>query len=43
LAERQYLFNRRFDMKAILPRLLHAGATIGPRTEAWLRSAEHSC
>lgn len=43
LAERQYLFNRRYDMKAILPRLLYAGAATGPRTEAWLRSAEDSC
>ncbi len=43
LAERQYLFNRRFDMKAILPRLLRASVTTGPRTEAWLRLAEHSC
>jgi ribosomal protein L37AE/L43A len=43
LAEYQYRFNRRFDLKAILPRLLRAAATTGPRTEAWLRSAEHSC
>jgi transposase-like protein len=43
LAERQYLFNRRYDMKAILPRLLYAGAATGPRTEAWLRAAEDSC
>jgi ribosomal protein L37AE/L43A len=43
LAECQYRFNRRFDLKAILPRLLHAAATTGPRTETWLRVAEYSC
>jgi len=43
LAEYQYRFNRRFDLKAILPRLVRAAATTGPRTEAWLRLAEHSC
>jgi hypothetical protein len=36
-------FNRRFDLKPILPRLLRAAATTGPRNETWLRSAEHSC
>ena len=43
LAECQYRFNRRFDLKAILPRLVRAAATTGPRTETWLRLAEHSC
>jgi transposase-like protein len=43
LAEHQYRFNRRFDIKAIMPRLLRAAATTGPRSEAWLRSAEYSC
>ena len=43
LAECQYRFNRRFDLKAILPRLVRAAALTGPRTEAWLRLAEHSC
>ena len=43
LAECQYRFNRRFDLKAILPRLVRAAAVTGPRTEAWLRLAEHSC
>jgi transposase-like protein len=43
LAEYQYRFNRRFDLKAILPRLLRAAAVTGPRTESWLRLAEHSC
>ena len=43
LAEYQYRFNRRFDLKAILPRLVRAAAATGPRTEAWLRTAEQSC
>lgn len=43
LAECQYRFNRRFDLKALLPRLVRAAATTGPRTETWLRLAEHSC
>lgn len=40
LAEYQYRFNRRFDLQAMLPRLLRAAATTGPRTEIWLRLAE---
>ncbi len=36
LAEYQYRFNRRFDLKAIVPRLLRAAATTAPRSEAWL-------
>jgi ISXO2-like transposase domain len=43
LAECQYRFNRRFDLKAILPRLVHAAVATGPRTESCLRSAEYSC
>jgi len=43
LAEYQYRFNRRADLKAMLPRLLRAAVTTTPRTEAWLRLAEHSC
>ena len=43
LAESQYRFNRRFDLKAIVPRLLRAAVTTGPRTEVWLRLAEYSC
>lgn len=43
LAELQYRFNRRFDLKAILPRLIHASAA----TSAWplwrLRVAEVPC
>ena len=40
LAETQYRFNRRFDLTAILPRLLRAAVTTGKRTEIWLRLAE---
>lgn len=40
LAEVQYRFNRRFDLRSILPRLLFAGVKIGKRTEAWLRHNE---
>ncbi len=40
LAEAQYRFNRRFDLKKMLPRLLYAGAATGKRTEKWLRLAE---
>lgn len=43
LAEYQYRFNRRVDLKTIMPRLLRAAAETGPRPEAWLRAAEHSC
>jgi hypothetical protein len=37
LAEAQYRFNRRFDLSAILRRLLYAAAATGKRTEAALR------
>ena len=40
LAEAQYRFNRRFDLRAILPRLLRACVATGKRTEVWLRLAE---
>jgi Zn ribbon nucleic-acid-binding protein len=40
LAEAQYRFNRRFDLKKMLLRLLHAGVATGKRTEQWLRLAE---
>jgi len=42
LAEYQYRFNRRVDLKAMLPRFLRAAATTSPRPEAWLRLTEHS-
>lgn len=40
LAEFQYRFNRRFDLPAMLPRLLHAAATSVPYPEHRLRLAE---
>jgi Zn ribbon nucleic-acid-binding protein len=40
LAEAQYRFNRRFDLSAMLTRLLYAGARTGSRPEKWLRLAE---
>lgn len=39
LAEVQYRFNRRFDLRSIVPRLLPAAVVIGKRTEACLRMA----
>lgn len=41
LAEFQYRFNRRFDLRGMLPRLVHACVSIGKRPEAWLRQAEN--
>lgn len=43
LAEFQYRFNRRSDLKAILPRLLRAAALTPMRNEAWLRLPEYQC
>jgi len=40
LGEYQYRFNRRFDLAAMLPRLLVAAARTSRRPEAWLRLAE---
>jgi transposase-like protein len=40
LAEVQYRFNRRFDLRSMFPRLLFAGVKTGKRTEAWLRHTE---
>ena len=40
LAEYQYRFNRRVNLKTMLPRLLRAAATTGSRPDAWLRMAE---
>jgi hypothetical protein len=42
LAECQYRFNRRFNMRTILPRLLHALVAAPPSSERWLRTAEVS-
>jgi hypothetical protein len=40
LAEIQYRFNRRFDLRSMFPRLLFAGIRSGKRTEVWLRRTE---
>jgi hypothetical protein len=40
LAEVQYRFNRRFDLKTMLPRLIYAAVKTGARPEKWLRLAE---
>lgn len=40
LGEYQYRFNRRFDLAAMLPRLLVAATRTSRRPEVWLRSAE---
>ena len=40
LAEVQYRFNRRYDLRSILARLLHAAAVTLPHREAVLRGAE---
>jgi len=40
LAEIQYRFNRRFDLRSMFPRLLFAGIRTGKRTEVWLRRTE---
>jgi hypothetical protein len=42
LAEFQYRFNRRFDMRSILSRLLTALVAAPPSPEQWLRAAEAS-
>jgi hypothetical protein len=38
-----YRFNRRFNLRELPKRLLIAAASIGPRPQRWLRSAESSC
>ncbi len=40
LAELQYRFNRRFDLPAMVPRLLRACTLTTGKPEKWLRSAE---
>lgn len=40
LAEAQYRFNRRYDLKAILTQLLRAASLTGPRPERVIRAAE---
>jgi hypothetical protein len=41
LAEFQYRFNRRFDLRSLLPRLAYACVSLGKRPEPWLRQAEN--
>ncbi len=41
LAEFQYRFNRCFDLRSLLPRLVFACVSIGKRPEAWLRQTEN--
>lgn len=43
LAEFAYRFNRRFDLAALLPRLLHACAMASPRCDSKIRMAEVRC
>src|SRR3989304_2635926 len=43
LAEFAYRFNRRFDLAGLTERLIVATATIQPRPEHRLRSAENAC
>jgi ribosomal protein L37AE/L43A len=40
LAEAQYRFNRRYDLRAILTQLLRAASLTGPRPERVIRAAE---
>lgn len=40
LGEYQYRFNRRFDLREMLSRLIFAAVHTGSRTESWLRLAE---
>jgi hypothetical protein len=42
LAQVQYLFNRRFDLRAILVRLVRAACSTAAHPLAVLRAAEHS-
>jgi ribosomal protein L37AE/L43A len=43
LAEVQYRFNRRFNLRSILPRLVRAAAITEPRTRVFIREAEVGC
>jgi hypothetical protein len=43
LAAFAYRFNRRFQLNTLPKRLLVAAIAIGPRSDAWIRSAEASC
>jgi len=43
LAEVQYRFNRRFDLRSILPRLVHAAAATAARNRLSIRETEIGC
>lgn len=43
LGEYQYRFNRRFNLAALLPRMIFAAVRTGKRPERWLRLAEDQC
>lgn len=43
LAEAQYRFNRRFDLRSILPRLVRAASVTAPRNRVSMRMAEVGC
>jgi hypothetical protein len=43
LAEAQYRFNRRFDLRSILQRLVRVAATSKPRNRGFIREAEVGC
>ena len=43
LAEVQYRFNRRFDLRSILRRLVRIAAAAQPRTRGFIREAEVGC
>jgi transposase-like protein len=43
LAEVQYRFNRRFDLRSILRRLIRVAAIAEPRTRGFIREAEVGC
>jgi hypothetical protein len=43
LAEAQYRFNRRFDLRAILPRLVRAACATAAQNRVFIRAAEVGC
>ena len=43
LAEVQYRFNRRFDLRSILQRLVRVAAITEPRNRGLIREAEVGC
>jgi hypothetical protein len=43
LGEVQYRFNRRYDLRFILRRLVRVAATAEPRTRCFIREAEVGC